>query len=43
MKSNLRNADGYMLSSTVNNLAIVNGKFNAGEIRVGENPDLTIS
>ena len=39
--TSLRNADGYMLTSTGNNLPIINGKFIAGDIRVGENPDLT--
>lgn len=39
--TNLRNADGYMLTSAGNSLPILNGKFITGDIRVAENPDLT--
>jgi len=37
----LRTADGHLVTSTGNNLPIVNGQFLAGDIRVQENPDLT--
>ena len=37
----LRGAGGYLLTSEGNNLPIVDGAFAAGDIRVGENPDLT--
>lgn len=37
----LRGAGGHLLTSVGNNLPIVDGAFAAGDIRVGENPDLT--
>lgn len=37
----LRGTDGHLLTSTGNNLPIVDGAFVAGDIRVQENPDLT--
>ncbi len=39
--ASLRGTDGHLLTSTGNNLPIVDGFFTAGDIRVGENPDLT--
>ena len=39
--ASLRGADGHLLTSTGNNLPIVDGAFAAGDIRVAENPDLT--
>jgi len=39
--ASLRGADGRLLTSTGNNLPIVDGAFSAGDIRVAENPDLT--
>ncbi len=37
----LRGTDGHLLTSTGNNLPIVDGVFAAGDARVQENPDLT--
>ena len=37
----LRGTDGHLLTSVGNNLPIIDGAFAAGDIRVGENPDLT--
>jgi hypothetical protein len=39
--ASLRGAGGYLLTSEGNNLPIVDGAYVAGDIRVGENPDLT--
>ncbi|MBY0339099.1 MAG: hypothetical protein K2X11_20975 [Acetobacteraceae bacterium] len=39
--ASLRDAGGHMLTSAGDNLPIVDGGFLAGDIRVGENPDLT--
>jgi len=39
--ASLRGADGHLLTSAGNNLPIVDGAFVAGDIRAGENPDLT--
>ena len=39
--TSLRGEGGYLLTSTGNNLPIVNGVFAAGDIRAQENPDLT--
>lgn len=39
--ASLRASDGHLLTSSGNNLPIVDGAFLAGDIRVQENPDLT--
>lgn len=39
--ASLRGTGGHLLTSSGNNLPIVNGTFAAGDIRVQENPDLT--
>lgn len=39
--TSLRGSGGYLLTSSGNNLPIANGGFQAGDIRVQENPDLT--
>jgi hypothetical protein len=39
--ASLRDANGYLLTSSGNNLPIVKGTFAAGDSRVAENPDLT--
>ena len=39
--ASLRAADGHLLTSSDNNLPVVNGQYVAGDVRVQENPDLT--
>jgi len=39
--ASLRAADGHLLTSSDNNLPVVNGQYLAGDVRVQENPDLT--
>lgn len=39
--ASLKTANGYLITSTGNNLPIVNGAFVAGDVRAQENPDLT--
>jgi hypothetical protein len=39
--ASLRLSDGHMKTSPGNNLPIVNGMFQAGDVRAAENPDLT--